>query len=265
MIVLLSPSKTLDSETPLPPCPDTTQPAFLQQSAELVELLKPASPEDLMALMGISHELAVLNVNRFQAWTRPFNRDNARPALFAFRGDVYEGLDARSLAPEDLYFAQQHLRILSGLYGLLRPLDLMRPYRLEMGTRLANARGTTLYQFWGETQTRSLNRDLLGLRQLSPELPAVVVNLASGEYFRVIRKALLQARVVTPSFLERKGDQYRMVSVHAKRARGLMARYILRHQIGDPAGLTSFDLEGYRYRADLSGEDTPVFTRDPGI
>jgi cytoplasmic iron level regulating protein YaaA (DUF328/UPF0246 family) len=261
MIVLLSPAKTLDFETPLP-IAEHTQPAFLKQSAELADILKQASPEDLTALMGISHELAVLNVNRFQSWTRPFKPGSSKQALYAFNGDVYEGLDAYTLVPEDIHFAQQHLRILSGLYGVLRPLDLMRPYRLEMGTRLKTAKGDNLYQYWGDTQTTYLNKTFVGLRKISPNTVNTVVNLASIEYFRAVKPVSLKAQVVTPSFLERKGDQYKMISFNAKRARGLMARYIVKNQLRDPAQLLTFNMEGYRYNAALSRDDAPVFTRD---
>ncbi|MBK8973499.1 MAG: peroxide stress protein YaaA [Hahellaceae bacterium] len=262
MIVLLSPAKTLDYETPLP-FEDHTQPAYLKQSGELVDLLKQATPEDLSELMGISHELAVLNVNRFQAWTRPFNLDNAKQAIYAFKGDVYEGLDAYTLDLEDLQFAQRHLRILSGLYGILRPLDLMRPYRLEMGTRLKNAVGSNLYQFWGATQTDHLNKTLAELRLISPDEENTIVNLASNEYFKSVKPAKLNARVVTPSFLDRKGASYKMISFYAKRARGLMARFIIQRQLREPAELEQFDLEGYRFDPTRSQLDAPVFIRDP--
>lgn len=262
MIVLLSPAKTLDFETPLP-FEDHTQPAYLKQSSELVDLLKQATPEDLSELMGISHDLAVLNVNRYQAWTRPFNLDNAKQAIYAFKGDVYEGLDAYTLDLEDLQFAQRHLRILSGLYGILKPLDLMRPYRLEMGTRLKNAVGSNLYQFWGTTQTNHLNKALNELRLISPDEDNTIINLASTEYFKSVKVAKLKARVVTPAFLDRKGASYKMISFYAKRARGLMARYIIQEQLREPSELEQFDLEGYRFDPTRSQPDAPVFIRDP--
>lgn len=273
MIILLSPAKTLDYETPLPPfeappadSPAGRSPGFLNDSAELADLLRQRSAEDLMALMDISPDLARLNVDRFQRWRLPLPAAESRPALFAFKGDVYEGLDATTLSPEDIAFADQHLRILSGLYGLLRPLDAMLPYRLEMGVKLANARGASLYRFWGDTQTRQINRDLDHLAEGDAAgHPRVVLNLASNEYFKAVQPRQLTARVVTPAFLDRKGAGYKMVSFYAKRARGLMARFVIRERMVDPENLVAFNLEGYTFNPALSEPDAPVFTREQPV
>ncbi len=256
MIVLLSPAKTLDYETPLP-TRKHSEPELLAHSAELADELKPVSPADLRQLMGISQELADLNVERFQKWRLPFTPENSRPALFAFKGDVYEGLDAYTLNKEQIDFAQKHVRILSGLYGMLRPLDLMQPYRLEMGTRFSNSRGKNLYEFWGNLQTDLLQNELDAGKE-----EAIVLNLASNEYFRVIRKKVLKARLITPAFLDYKKGEYKMISFYAKRARGLMARYVIERKVRKPEALQEFDCEGYRYDSSRSEADKPVFIRD---
>lgn len=254
MLIVISPAKTLDFETP-PKVPTFTMPDFLDDSAELIDELRAFEPWKLGDLMGISSKLADLNSNRYHNWSLPFTADNARQSILAFRGDVYTGLDADSLGEDDLQFAQEHLRILSGLYGVLRPLDLMQPYRLEMGTKLKNRRGKDLYDFWAGRIRDSLNSELA--RQSSP----VLVNLASNEYFKSVQPDKLAARIVTPGFREERGGEYKFISFTAKKARGLMSRYIIRNRLSDPEDLRGFDLEGYRHNASLSGTDTPVFTR----
>jgi hypothetical protein len=255
MLTVLSPAKTLDFDHPAP-TRRSTQPRFLEQSAALVEDARELRPEDIRELMGVSEKIAELNFRRFHNWATPFDRDNAKQALFAFRGDVYTGLDADSLEAEEIAFAQQHLRILSGLYGLLRPLDLMQPYRLEMGLKFANRGGRNLYAFWGDSLTRSLNSELgrSGSR--------VLVNLASNEYFRALQPGDLDAELVTPVFKDLKNGKYKVISFYAKKARGQMARYILRERLNEPAGLREFAVDGYRYNPELSTAREPVFTRD---
>ncbi|HET8731039.1 MAG TPA: peroxide stress protein YaaA [Moraxellaceae bacterium] len=254
MLLILSPAKTLDYESPVPALPLTT-PGFPGQSQALVGLLRDLSVQDLARLMDLSDKLAALNVARFAEWSPVFTDANSRAAILAFRGDVYEGMEAWTFSADDHAFAQTHLRILSGLYGLLRPLDRLQPYRLEMGTALANPAGRNLYAFWGDTLAQALNESLIG------QGDDVLVNLASEEYSRAALTPALRARVVTPQFREEKDGRFRMVSFHAKRARGLMAGWILRNRLGKPEELRDFDAGGYRFNAGLSGGDTLVFTR----
>ena len=261
MILIISPAKALDFETPLP---ELTQPVsqadFLDQATVLVELLQAKSPAEIASLMNLSDKLAALNVARYATWSRPFTEDNARPALFAFDGDVYEGLAARSLDAAALAWAQAHLRILSGLYGVLRPFDLMQAYRLEMGSRLANARGKDLYAFWGDRIALALS-GLLREDAGKNAMP-VLVNLASGEYFKAVKKNTIAARVITPVFEDWKDGRYKIISFYAKRARGLMSRYAAERQLEDVAALRDFDSEGYAFAAKASDDDTWVFRRD---
>ncbi|MEC5387367.1 peroxide stress protein YaaA [Uliginosibacterium sp. H3] len=252
--IVISPAKSLDFESPTLSVPHT-QPDFLDQSQALIKILRKLAPKTVGKLMSISDQLAVLNVTRFAEWAPPFTESNARQAVFAFNGDVYGGLDAYSLSADDLEWAQRHLRILSGLYGLLRPLDLMQAYRLEMGTRLVNPAGRDLYSFWGETITQRLNKDFGGAEG------AILVNLASEEYFRSVRPRKLNARVVTPVFQELKSDGYKVVSFYAKRARGLMSRYAIVNRMTDVEDLKRFDVEGYEFAPQVSTEDTWVFRR----
>lgn len=254
MIVLLSPSKTLDWESSPETFPYTT-PVFLAEAARLVGRLRTFSTADIARLMKISDKLAALNADRFAAWRRRHTPHNARPALLAFKGDVYTGLEAETFSDEDLAFAREHLRILSGLYGLLRPLDLIQPYRLEMGTRLPTARGRTLYDFWGDCITRAVNEALS--RQDKPAL----VNLASVEYFRAVNPKKIAARVVTPVFKDFKNGRFKVISFYAKKARGRMAGYVVRRRVEDVEDLKNFDADGYRFDASLSGADRWVFTR----
>ncbi|WP_215777399.1 peroxide stress protein YaaA [Paludibacterium sp. B53371] len=255
MLMVISPAKTLDYDTPAHTA-QFSQPELLNQSAELIRVLRTLSPADLAALMSISDALAVLNVGRFHDWQPPFTPENAKQAVLAFMGDVYEGLDAASLNEQQLSWLQDHLRILSGLYGCLRPLDLMQAYRLEMGTRLANPRGKDLYAFWGEQITEQLKA------RLAQDPVPVLVNLASNEYFKSVKTAKLGVRIVTPVFQDLKGAQYKVVSFHAKRARGLMVRWAVDHQIDDPEQLKAFDAEGYAFCQAASDDDQWVFRRD---
>lgn len=254
MIIVLSPAKSLDFETP-PTVPDCSQPDFLDQSQMLVRSLRKFSPQAIAELMGVSDKLAVLNAKRFADWTVPFHAENAKQAVLAFNGDVYEGLDAATLTVDDLHFAQSHLRILSGLYGVLRPLDLMQPYRLEMGTRLATRRGRDLYAFWGERLTVELNG------RLRETKAAALVNLASDEYFRAIQPKKLLAPVVQPVFEDWSAGKFKVVSFFAKRARGLMARFAVTGRIIDPQGLKSFNSAGYAFVPEGSSELRWVFRR----
>lgn len=258
MILVISPAKALDYETPVA-ISTHTQPDFLDDSAALIDVLREKTPADIAELMSLSDPLATLNVARYASWSRPFSAENARQAVLAFNGDVYEGLDAKSLGEDDLAWAQHHLRILSGLYGVLRPLDLMQAYRLEMGTRLANPRGKNLYEFWGERITDELNRLLAGEEEAGRE--RVLLNLASDEYFKSVKPKKLKGRIVTPVFEDWKGGRYKIISFYAKRARGLMSRYVITNRIDEVSALQDFDSEGYAFAADASDADTLVFRR----
>ena len=254
MLIVLSPAKTLDFESPIK-VNKTTEPDFIPRSAELISTLRTMPPAQIGSLMSISDSLAQLNVARYASWSKKFTPDNSRPAVLAFDGDVYEGLDARSLNARQLDWAQKHLRILSGLYGLLRPLDLMQPYRLEMGTRLATKRGKDLYAFWGDQITEALNESLTVAKAQA------LVNLASEEYFKSVKPAKLDRPVITPVFEEWKGGGYKIVSFFAKRARGLMARYAIEHKLTKPEQLKDFDSEGYGFDAKASNEARWIFRR----
>lgn len=255
MLFLLSPAKALDYETP-PVTSKHTQPLFVPQASELIEVLREKSPQQIAELMDLSDPLAGLNVARYQAWVPTFTPQNAKQAVLAFNGDVYEGLDARTLSEADLAWAQQHVCILSGLYGVLRPLDLMQPYRLEMGTRLPTARGNNLYQFWGRQIADYLNQ------RAAEDPQPLVINLASEEYFKSVDRKVLQPRVVTCVFEELKGDRYKVVSFMAKRARGLMVRHAVTCRASQVEDLMRFDQEGYRFVPAASDSDRLVFRRD---
>lgn len=254
MLAVLSPAKNLDYESEYTSV-DVTQPRLLDDAEALVEVCRDLSPQQLGSLMKISDKLAGLNAARFSEWSRPFNEENARPALFAFNGDVYAGLDAATLDSAAIDSAQQQIRILSGLYGLLRPLDLMQPYRLEMGTKLDNPRGKNLYEFWGDTITDLLNSDL------QKQGADILVNLASNEYFSSVNTKKLKATVVTPVFKDEKNGQYKVISFYAKKARGLMARFMVNQKPQSVSDLTAFDLAGYQYDADESNQQQLVFKR----
>ena len=255
MLFLLSPAKALDYETPLPPGLPHTDALFKKPAAELIAVLRQKSPQQIAQLMHLSDALATLNAARYEAWRPRFTARNAKQAALAFNGDVYGGLDARTLKPAELAWAQEHLCILSGLYGVLRPLDRMQPYRLEMGTRLATAHGDNLYQFWGSRISDYLNR------RLAADKSPVVVNLASQEYFKAVDRKVLRARVIDCVFEEGKGGHYKVVSFFAKRARGHMARYATQHRIGTLKKLEAFDLDGYAFAASASEPDRLVFRR----
>jgi len=254
MITVISPAKKLDFNTPYPKL-EVTRPDFLPQSRKLNKILREYPELDLMELMHISKNIAELNVKRNNQWKTPFTLDNAKPALLAFKGDVYQGLDAATLKTADLKLTQKHLRILSGLYGLLRPLDLMQAYRLEMGTKLPNDAGKNLYEFWGERLTAKINEELSSHRSKT------LVNLASNEYFKSIKPRLIDGEVITPAFKERKDGDYKMIGIYAKKARGLMSRFMIKNRIDQAEELKSFDLDGYAFNETLSTDSNWVFTR----
>ncbi|HEC20032.1 MAG TPA: peroxide stress protein YaaA [Gammaproteobacteria bacterium] len=254
MLIVISPAKTLDYDTPAK-TKVSTLPDYLDHSQRLIRQLKGMTPHEIASLMKVSDRIAGLNYERFQAWNKKFTEKNAKQCVLAFKGDVYTGLDAESFSSKDFSFAQQHLRILSGLYGLLRPLDLMQPYRLEMGTKLATDAGKNLYEFWGSTITEGLNGQLKKLKSDS------LINLASNEYFKAVRPQELNARIITPAFKEFKNGDYKMIGIYAKKARGLMSRYIIQHQLNDPEDIKAFDEEGYAFNKKLSKADNWVFTR----
>ncbi|MCF6281783.1 MAG: peroxide stress protein YaaA [Candidatus Polarisedimenticolaceae bacterium] len=254
MLLLISPAKTLDYETTAV-TPQQSQPRYLPQSESLIANLRHYSEEALGELMKISSKLAQLNHQRYVDWSLPFTPENAKQAILAMKGGVYTGLDAESFSEDEFSFSQKHLRILSGLYGLLRPLDLMQPYRLEMGTRLSNDKGINLYAFWGELITQQINQDL------ADQGDDVVINLASNEYFKAVKPSLINGRLVDVQFKEQKDDGYKVVGVHAKRARGVMGRFIIRNQLTEVEEIKSFSELGYGFNAELSAGSTWVFSR----
>lgn len=255
MLIVISPAKTLDYDTP-PTLAEHTTPDFLRQSEILVKELRKLSPPQISELMSISDKLANLNFGRYLEWSKSVKPDNAKQAVLAFKGDVYTGLEAESLSKRDLKWAQDHLRILSGLYGVLRPLDLMRPYRLEMGTRLTNPRGKDLYEFWGSRITDELNR------LFEKDKHPVLINLASNEYFKSVQTDKLNAELITPVFKDLKSGKYKIVSFFAKKARGMMTGYIIRNRLKDPEAIKQFDDGGYKYNAAMSSASEWVFVRD---
>jgi cytoplasmic iron level regulating protein YaaA (DUF328/UPF0246 family) len=255
VLTVLSPAKTLDFETP-PTTRKSTQPLFVDQAAALVEDARGLDPAAIQKLMGVSEKIAELNFQRFHDWVPEFSLDNAKQAVLAFKGDVYTGLRAETLDSKQLAFAQKHLRILSGLYGLLRPLDLMQPYRLEMGLKFANSGGKNLYDFWGQQITDTLNKHIKASG--SP----VLVNLASNEYFKAVKPKAVAAEIITPAFKDLKNGKYKMISFYAKKARGLMANYMITEGLNDPEGLKDFAVEGYYYSPEQSTATEWVFLRD---
>ncbi len=254
MLIVLSPAKSLNYETPVE-LKTATLPDFVSDSAKLIADLKKLSPQAVSELMGISDQLAVLNVGRYRDWSKKFTAENSKPAIYAFNGDVYDGFDVNSLKAKDLEFAQDHIRILSGLYGVLRPLDLMQPYRLEMGTSFKNIRGKDLYAFWSDSVTKSLNTILAAQKK-----PALL-NLASEEYFKVVNLKALACPVISPIFQDEKAGKFKIISFYAKKARGLMARFVVQNRLKDIADITQFNLDGYRYCAAESKDGKPVFRR----
>lgn len=255
MLIVVSPAKTLDYESPVSTS-NFTQPELTAHSAELIKVCRTLSPSDISELMSVSDKIAGLNVARFSEWSETFTLENARQAIFAFKGDVYTGLEAETLSETELEFAQQHLRMLSGLYGVLRPLDLMQPYRLEMGTKLVNERGANLYQFWGNIITEKLNE------AIQAQGDNVLVNLASNEYFKAVNPKRLDAQIITPIFKDAKNGQYKIISFFAKKARGMMARYIIENRIDSVKDLEGFNTAGYYFVAEESTPTELVFKRE---
>ena len=255
MLMVISPAKTLDYETP-PATARFTQPQYLDHSQELIEQLRELSPQQIGELMHLSDKLSGLNAARFGSWTPAFTPANAKQALLAFKGDVYTGLNAVDFSEADFDYAQSHLRMLSGLYVLLRPLDLMMPYRLEMGTKLANARGKDLYAFWGTHISEWLNQ------ALAEQGDDVLLNLASNEYFSAVKKSALNARIINTEFKDLKNGQHKIISFYAKKARGMMSRFVIKERIDNPEHLKQFDEQGYRFSAEQSKPDLLVFLRD---
>lgn len=255
MLITISPAKTLDFESPLATT-QFTQPELLKYSQQLIAECRKLSSSDIASLMKISDKLAGLNAARFGEWQPNFTPDNARQAILAFKGDVYTGMQAAQLfTDDDFQFAQQHLRILSGLYGVLRPLDLMQPYRLEMGIKLKNKKGSDLYQFWGNTITETLNK------ALEAQGDNILVNLASDEYFKSVNPKKLNAEIIKPVFLDEKNGQYKVISFYAKKARGLMSRFIIQEKLSDKTQLKEFNLEGYHFNVTESEGNTLIFKR----
>lgn len=254
MLLVISPAKTLDFETPCNA--EASYPRFRKETMELIGVLKEKSPEEIQHLMDLSENLAELNVSRYRKFRAAKHPKMAKQSVYAFKGDVYIGLEAEELNDEDIVYAQDHLRILSGLYGLLRPLDIIQPYRLEMGTRLAFDDYNTLYNYWADKVANLMNREL------KKQGDKVLINLASQEYFKVLNRKTLKARVVDVDFLDQKNGEYKVISFFAKKARGMMARYIIQNRINEPEGLQGFDHEGYYYDAQNSSADKMIFRRD---
>jgi len=254
MLLVISPAKTLDFETPCNAA--ASYPRFRKEAMELIGVLKEKSPEEIQHLMDLSENLAELNVSRYRKFRAAKHPRVAKQSVYAFKGDVYIGLEAEELNDEDIVYAQDHLRILSGLYGLLRPLDIIQPYRLEMGTRLAFDDYNTLYNYWADKVANLMNREL------KKQGDKVLINLASQEYFKVLNRKTLKARVVDVDFLDQKNGEYKVISFFAKKARGMMARYIIQNRINEPEGLQGFDYEGYYYDAQNSSADNMIFRRD---
>ncbi len=254
MLIVVSPAKTLDFDTPSKTS-KFTKPDYLDQSKILIKYLREYSVMDIMELMKVSNKIAELNFDRYDSWTPRFTEKNAKQAALAFKGDVYTGLDAESFSAKDFKFAQAHFRILSGLYGLLRPLDLMKAYRLEMGTRLQNERGKNLYEFWGSKITDGLNQQLKKIKS------DYLINLASNEYFKSVKPKELNAEIITPEFKEYKGGQYKVIGIYAKKARGALSRYIIQNQLSDPKDIKYYNEDGYSFNKKLSQGDKMIFTR----
>lgn len=254
MLIVISPAKTLDYETP-PKTKVFTIPDYLEQSQQLINRLRNFSSLDISDLMKVSAKIADLNFERYESWKKPFTVKNAKQSILAFKGDVYTGLDAESFNAGDFKFAQNHLRVLSGLYGLLRPLDLMQPYRLEMGTKLKTDAGKNLYEFWGSDITDGINKQLKKIKS------NYLINLASNEYFKSVKTKEVNAEIITPAFKEFKNGEYKMIGIYAKKARGLLSRYIIQNKLDDPEDIKAFNEEGYRFNKTLSKNNDFVFTR----
>ena len=254
LITIISPAKKLDYETPNQQFP-SSQPMLLSHSSTLMSDLKQLSPQEVSSLMGLSDKLGALNYERFQKWETPFTESNSKQAIMAFKGDVYQGLDAESLSVSELDWAQHNVRILSGLYGILKPMDLMQPYRLEMGTKFATKRGHNLYDFWNSIITEELNKNFSSDN-------SNLLNLASNEYFKSINVSELKANVISPVFMDKKNGKYKVISFFAKKARGLMTRYIIKNRIEDITDIQNFEEGGYSFNEAMSEDNKPVFCRD---
>jgi len=254
MLIIISPAKTLDYKTLISIKGESEAP-FLKESQKLIKQLKKLKPNDISELMKVSSKIAYLNHDRFAAWQLPFPTGTARQALLAFKGEVFNGIDAYSFTQEEMDYAQNHLRMLSGLYGILRPLDMIMPYRLEMGTKLAQGKNKNLYEFWGDKITKKVQE---GINEQNEK---VLVNLASNEYYKSVKTAKLKAKIITPIFKEAKGDQYKVIAIFAKKARGLMSRFIIQNRIENPEEIKLFDAAGYFYNEALSTETEFIFTR----
>ena len=254
LTMIISPAKKLDYET-IDQKLSSSEPILLNHSARLIGDLRKLSPQGVSSLMGLSDKLGALNFERFQEWKTPFTISNSKHAVMAFKGDVYQGLDAASLSEDDLSWAQENLRILSGLYGILKPLDLMQAYRLEMGTKLKTERGKDLYEFWGSAITDELNKNF-------PSANGTLLNLASNEYFKSIDQSKINARIITPAFMDLKNDKYKIISFFAKKARGLMTRFVIKNRITNADQIKKFSEAGYKFNEAMSAENKPVFCRD---
>ena len=254
LTTIISPAKKLDYET-VEKKLEASQPALLNYSKSLIGDLKKLSPHQVSSLMGLSDKLGALNYERFQEWQTPFTKSNSKQAILAFKGDVYQGLDAESLSETELIWAQKHIRILSGLYGVLKPMDLMQPYRLEMGTKFATKRGQNLYDFWNSIITEELNKNISSDN-------TNLLNLASNEYFKSINVSELKANVISPVFMDKKNGKYKIISFFAKKARGLMTRYVIKNRIEDITDIQNFEEGGYFFNEGMSEDKKPVFCRD---
>ncbi len=253
LVTIISPAKKLDY-SPVEKNLNSTIPSLLKHSNELIKDLKSLNPQEISSLMGLSDKLGALNYERFQEWETPFTKSNSKQAILAFKGDVYQGLDPESLSETELIWAQKYIRILSGLYGVLKPLDLMQAYRLEMGTKFPTNRGKNLYEFWGSIITEELNSHF--------SEKATLLNLASNEYFKSINESGLKANVITPVFMDKKNGKYKIISFFAKKARGLMTRYVIKNQIEDITDIKNFEEGGYCFNEGMSENNKPVFCRD---
>ena len=254
LVTIISPAKKLDY-SPVEKNIDSTIPSLLEHSNELIKDLKSLNPQEVSSLMSLSDKLGALNYERFQEWKTPFTKSNSKQAILAFKGDVYQGLEAESLSETELLWAQKHVRILSGLYGILKPMDLMQPYRLEMGTKFATKRGQNLYDFWNSIITEELNKNFSSDN-------TNLLNLASNEYFKSINVSELKANVISPVFMDKKNGKYKIISFFAKKARGLMTRYVIKNQIEDIADIRNFEEGGYFFNEEMSKDNKPVFCRD---
>ena len=254
MLFIISPAKTLDYSSPISIQGQSDIP-FLKESKQLMKVLKKYKADDIAKLMNVSSKIAYLNHDRFAQWQVPFIEEESRQALYAFKGEVYNGIDAYSLSQDDTDYAQEHMRMLSGLYGLLRPYDMILPYRLEMGTKLQTEKYKNLYEFWGDKITKNLQK------AIDESGTSILVNLASNEYFKAINTKKIKSPIITPIFKEAKGDSYKVIAIFAKKARGLMSRYIIENKIQSPEELKHFDKEGYFFNAELSTDTELTFTR----